>query len=220
MKYLMNYFKKSFYLVVLIGFGLVHAGAFDDFFRAVKLDDADTVQTLLGQGFDPNSVDDKGQVPLYLGLRDGSFKVCTVLLNHPQTRIDQANAVGETPLMMAALRGQTEWAGRLLDRGARLNGADNGERPGWTALHYAAAAPDAKTVALLLGRGARVDVRAPNGTTPLMMAAQYGPEDAVRQLLQKGADPRLKNDLGLTAADFAGKGGRDALAAQLQAAIR
>ena len=217
---LATYFRKTIYLVVAIGFSVANAGAYEDFFGAIKIDDAGTVKGLLAQGFDANSVDDKGQVPLYLGLRDGSFKVCAALLAHPQTRIDQANAVGETPLMMAALRGQTEWAGRLLDRGARLNGVNNGERPGWTALHYAAAGPDVKTITLLLARGARVDARAPNGTTPLMMAAQYGPDDAVRQLLQKGADPRLKNDQGLMAADFAGKGGREALAKQLQAAAR
>ncbi len=217
---LINYFKKALYLVVLMGYSLANAGVYEDFFQAIKGDDAGTVRALLAQGFDANSVDDKGQVPLYLALRDGSFKVGAALIDHPQTRIDQVNAVGETPLMMAALRGQSEWAGRLLDRGARLNGIDNGGRPGWTPLHYAAAGPDAKTVALLLGRGARVDVRAPNGTTPLMMAAQYGPEDAVKQLLQQGADPRLKNDQGLSAADFAGKGGRESLARQLQAAAR
>lgn len=217
---LIKHFKKLLYLIVVIGCSAVNAGAYDDFFRALKSDDAGPVKALLAQGFDANSVDEKGQVPLYLALRDGNFRVAAALLDHPATRFDQANAVGETPLMMAALRGQTEWAGRLLDRGARLNGVDNGERPGWTALHYAASGPEARTVALLLARGARVDVRAPNGTTALMMAAQYGPEDAVRQLLQKGADPRLKNDQGLMAADFAAKGGRDALARQLQAAAR
>lgn len=214
------YFRKALYLIVMTGFNLAHAGAYEDFFRAIKGDDAVTVRSLLAQGFDANSVDDKGQVPLYLALRDGSFKVCATLLDQPQTRLDQVNAVGETPLMMAALRGHSEWAGRLLDRGARLNASDNNERPGWTALHYAAAGPDAKTVALLLARGARVDVRSPNGTTPLMMAAQYGPEGAVQQLLQRGADPRLKTDQGLLAADFAVKGGRDLLAKQLQAAAR
>ncbi|MBC7727635.1 MAG: ankyrin repeat domain-containing protein, partial [Microbacteriaceae bacterium] len=73
---------------------------------------------------------------------------------------------------------------------------------------------------LLLARGARVDVRSPNGRTPLMMAAGYGTEGAARQLLQKGADPRLKSDQGLSAADFAAKAGRDVLARQLQAASR
>jgi uncharacterized protein len=213
-----NHLKKALYLFVVIGFSVANAGSFEDFFQAVKRDDASTVQALLARGFDANSVDEKGQVPLYLALREGSFQVCAVLLDQPQTRIDQPNAAGETPLMMAALRGHSEWAGRLLDRGARLNGLANGERPGWTPLHYAAAGPDAKTVALLLARGARVDVRAPNGTTPLMMAAQYGPEDAVFLLLDKGADARLSNDLGLKAADFAGKGGRESLAKRLQAA--
>ena len=217
---LMSYFKNLCYLIVVVGFTAAHAGAFEDFFKAVQRDDAGTVQALLAQGFDANSLDEKGQSPLYLALREGSFKVCAALLDHPQTRLDQANAVGETPLMMAALRGHTEWAGRLLDRGARLNGADNGNQPGWTALHYAASGPSAATVALLLSRGARVDVRSPNGSTPLMMAAQYGPEDAVMQLLQKGADPRAKNDLGLTAADFASRAGRESLAKRLQTASR
>lgn len=215
---LINYFKKFFYLFVLVGFSSSNAGSYEDFFKAVKLDDARTIQALLNQGFDANSLDEKGQVPLYLALREGSFKVCAVLLDHAPTRLDQANAVGETPLMMAALRGHAEWAGRLLDRGALLNGAGKGEQPGWTALHYAASGPDAKTVALLLSRGARVDVRSPNGSTPLMMAAQYGPEESVRQLLEKGADARAKNDRGLSAADFAGQAGRESLAKQLQAA--
>jgi ankyrin repeat protein len=221
---LINYFKKVFYLVVSISFMagsiLAHAGVYEDFFQAIKADDSAKVQSLLAQGFDPNAVDEKGQAALYLGLRDGSFKVCAALLDHPQIRIDQPNGAGETPLMMAALRGHAEWAGRLLDRGARLNGADNGDRPGWTALHYAATGPDQQTVALLLARGARVDLRSPNGSTPLMMAAGYGTEAAARQLLQKGADPRLKNDQGLSAADFAAKAGRDVLARQLQAASR
>jgi ankyrin repeat protein len=36
-----------------------------------------------------------------------------------------------------------------------------------------------------------------------MMAAQYGTPAAVKLLLDAGADPHLKNSLGLTALDFA-----------------
>ncbi|MBC7726278.1 MAG: ankyrin repeat domain-containing protein, partial [Microbacteriaceae bacterium] len=90
---LINYVKNIFYLVVGIGLSVglspVHAGAYEDFFQAIKADNAATVQSLLAQGFDPNAVDQKGQPALYLGLRDGSFKVCAALLDHPQTRIDQ-----------------------------------------------------------------------------------------------------------------------------------
>jgi ankyrin repeat protein len=224
---LRNYFRFIVYLFLVVGFSSARAGAREDFFRAVATDDASTVMTLMVRGFDPNAVDDKGQHALYLSQRDSAFKVAEALMSHPQLRIDRPNAAGETPLMMAALRGQVPWVIRLLDKGARIEGTvgavgavggEGGDPRGWTPLHYAASAPDAKAVELLLARGARTDARSPNGTTPLMMAAQYGPEAAVDLLLKQGADARLRNDLGLGAADFANRAKRDSLAARLAAA--
>jgi hypothetical protein len=51
-----------------------------------------------------------------------------------------------------------------------------------------------------------------------MMAAGYGAEASVELLLARGADRKLRNDLGLTAADFAQRAGRDALAKRLSQA--
>lgn len=207
-------------LTLLCGFSSSMAGAYEDFFKSTINDDARTVSTLLLRGFDPNSRDDKGQNLLYLSQRDGAMKVAQALLDHPQLRIDQANNAGETALMMAALRDEPTWVGKLLDKGARIDGAAEPGQAGWTPLHYAAASPGARALELLLARGARVDARSPNGTTPLMMAAQYGTEDAVNTLLKQGADVRLRNDLNLSAADFAQRGGREALAGRLAAAGR
>lgn len=215
-----THFRFIAYLIMAIGFSIARAGAYEDFFRAVVLDDAGGVQTLLQRGFDPNARDEKGQAPLYLSQREGAFKVAEVLLAHPQTRIDLPNAAGETALMMAALRGQSAWMERLIQRGARVEGASDGTAPGWTPLHYACASPEPQAVQLLLGRGARIDARSPNGTTPLMMAARYGSEAAVDVLLKQGADARLRNDLNLSAADFAQQAGREALAARLKALTR
>jgi uncharacterized protein len=184
-------------------------GAYEDFFRAVELDDARTVGGLLARGFDPNAPDDKGQVGLFLALRGDAPKVAAALLEHPATKVDQANGAGETPLMMAALKGRLEWAPRLIARGAQV------DREGWTPLHYAASGPEPKLVALLIERGARVDSASPNRSTPLMMAARYGDERAVDVLLAAGADRRRRNDQGLDAAAFARDGGREALAARL-----
>jgi ankyrin repeat protein len=215
-----NHFKFLIYLLFILAFSSARAGAYEDFFKSVINDDARAVENLLSRGFDPNSRDEKGQNLLYLSQRDGAFKVAQVLLDHPQLRVDLPNNAGETALMMAALRDHDAWVARLLDKGARLEGAVDGERTGWTPLHYAAAAPGAKSLVLLLSRGARVDARSPNGTTPLMMAAQYGPEDAVAALLKQGADVRLRNDLNLGPADFAQRGGRESLAGRLAAAAR
>jgi len=56
---------------------------------------------------------------------------------------------------------------------------------------------------LLIENHAYLDAASPNGTTPLMMAAHYGTPMATKLLLEEGADPRIKNQLGLTALAFA-----------------
>jgi ankyrin repeat protein len=111
--------------------------------------------------------------------------------------------------MMAALRGHLTWCKRLVERGAAVN------RAGWTPLHYAATGPEPQVVSFLLASGAKVDAASPNGTTPLMMAARYGQEDSVQLLLGARADPRLRNQKDLSAADFARDAGRQALASRL-----
>jgi uncharacterized protein len=190
------------------------AGSFDDFFHAVEVDDAGTVVSLLASGFDPNALDEHGQVGLFLALRGGAQKVAAALLANAATRVDAANALGETPLMMAALRGSLDWCRRLLQRGAQIN------RDGWAPLHYAASGPEPKVVAMLLDDGARINAPSPNRTTPLMMAARYGPEDATTLLISRGADAKLRNDRGLNAGDFARLGGRESLAEQLDKLAR
>jgi ankyrin repeat protein len=206
---LKSLFKSSLYLLLAVGSLSANAGAYEDFFRAVSVDDERTVGNLVARGFDPNSPDEKGQVGLYLALRGEAPKVVQTLLANPATRVDQANPAGETPLMMAALRGRLEWAPKLIERGAQV------DRQGWAPLHYAASGPEPRFVGLLLERGASVDALSPNRSTPLMMAARYGDERSVDLLLAKGADPKLRNDKGLNAADFAREGGREALAARL-----
>jgi hypothetical protein len=215
-----SFSKSLVYLILVMGVSCAVAGAYEDFFKSVLTDDARSVDGLLARGFDPNSRDEKGQNLLYLSQREGALKVAQVLLDHPQLRIDLPNTAGETALMMAALRDQDAWVTRLLEKGASISGTvDQGQR-GWTPLHYAATSPGARALAVLLARGAPVDARSPNGTTPLMMAAQYGSEDAVNALLKQGANPSLRNDLALGAADFAQRGGRESLAARLAAAAR
>jgi ankyrin repeat protein len=60
-----------------------------------------------------------------------------------------------------------------------------------------------------------VNATSPNGSTPLMMAAQYGTEASVKLLLDRGADVKLRNQRELTAVDFARLSGREPLTRML-----
>jgi uncharacterized protein len=194
-----------------------YAGSYEDFFKAVIRDDRSTVSDLLVLGFDPNTVDAKGQVGLTLSLQLGAMRVFEVLLMSPQLDVNFSNPQGETPLMIAAIKGNLDAAKILIERKAAVN------RPGWTPLHYAASGTtdqQVDMVALLLEHFAYIDAASPNASTPLMMAAQYGPADAARLLLREGADSTLKNKLGLTAVDFARRAGRDALAQEILSDIQ
>ena len=198
-------------VLVLLAGAVAAADLRDDYFAAVDNDNADVVATLLGNGFDPNTPDKDGQVGLFLALRAESPRVVDALLRSPKTDVNSANAAGETPLMMAALRGNLVQARALVARGAHI------DRDGWTPLHYAATGPSTELVAYLLDKGATIDARSPNGTTPLMMAARYGNPASAQLLLERGADKRLRNQRGLDAADFAKEVKRDDLAARLRA---
>lgn len=193
------------------------AGAFEDFFIAIQRDDGDAITLLLRRGFDPNTRDPNGQVGLTLALKNGSAKAFNALMAARQTHVEARNGQDESPLMMAALKGNVDAVKALLARDADVN------KTGWAPLHYAASAGSprhAQVIALLLEHHAYIDAASPNGTTPLMMAAHYGSTDAVVLLLEEGADPTLKNQLGLTAADFALRASRTDSAEKIATAIR
>lgn len=188
--------------ILLCGGALSHAGSYDDFFRAIKQDNAGVISTLLQRGFDPNTLNPAGEHGLILAVRDESLKVVAVLLNGPKINVEARTLQDESALMLASLQGLTELCVQLIDKGADVN------KPGWAPLHYAATNGHLAVMRLLLEHDAYIDAESPNGTTPLMMAAQYGTQAAVVLLLEAGADPSLKNQQGLSAIHFAQRTGR------------
>ena len=214
MKYLNRYFKKAIYLVVFIGFGNVQAGSYEDFFSAIRNDDAGTIRQLLARGFDANSPDPQGQYGLILAIREPSLKVASALIDAPKINLNAFNALGESALMLAALKGQLDLAKKLVAKGADVN------KTGWTPLHYAASNGHVDVIKLLLENHAYIDAESPNGSTPLMMASMYGNAQSVKLLIDEGADPLLKNQIGLTALQFAQRADRPDSAELLTKAMR
>jgi ankyrin repeat protein len=116
--------------------------------------------------------------------------------------------------MMASIKGHAELVKLLIAKDADVN------KTGWTPLHYAASGAKMNIIEILLEHSAYIDAESPNGSTPLMLAAMYGNADCVRLLLESGADPTLKNHLGLNAADFAKRVGRNDSLALIDTAVK
>jgi ankyrin repeat protein len=125
---------------------------------------------------------------------------------------------GDTALHVAAAAYDSAIAAALIDLGAQVAARN---RRGAQPLHYAAdGSPgsatwdppaQARVVALLVGAGADPDAFDRDGVGPLHRAVRTRSTGAVRELLARGADPRLRSGRGSTPRDLAtrdtGRGG-------------
>jgi len=193
------------------------AGSFEDFFTAIRRNDASTLQALIRRGFDPNTVDETGQPGLMMAVDLQSVRAVEALLSAPNIQAEVRNKKGESALMLSAIRGDLVVAKLLIEHDADVN------KTGWTPLHYAASGTSqnqVEMVRLLLDNSAYIDAASPNGSTPLMMAAMYGRSDVLKVLIEEGADASLRNEKGLTAIDFAQQVGRTANVEAIASALR
>jgi ankyrin repeat protein len=109
--------------------------------------------------------------------------------------VNATDGFGTSALMYAAIYGDVPTMRLLLSRGADPNRVD---QAGATALMWSVS--DATKVRLLLSRGANVNAISPlTGRTPLLIAAgRPGAAKVVKMLLDKGADPKIRDKQGIT----------------------
>lgn len=169
------------------------------FFRAAQVNDAGRIKPLLSRGLDPNVREpERGETGMIVALRNDAMAVFQLLLAQPKIDLEARAGNGNTALMMAAFKSNMPAVKALLAKGAQVN------HPGWTALHYAAAAGALDIMRVLLDHHAYIDAESPTKVTPLMLAAREGQEDAVKLLLQEGADASLRDSgFNVDAAEFA-----------------
>ncbi|KDB06762.1 Ankyrin repeat-containing domain-containing protein [Burkholderia sp. lig30] len=194
--------KRAMLAALLIAGGVftaagAHAESVDKIVKAVKFDDIADIGKQLKNGLDPNTTDAKGDPLLVIAAREKSDKVAAALASTPSVDLEKEDKAGENALMLASLNGDVGLVKLLIDKGAEVN------KKGWAPLHYAATNGQDEAAKVLLDHAAYVDTASPNGTTPLMMAARGNHPTTVNLLLDQGADPAVKNQLGLTALDFA-----------------
>lgn len=186
-----------------------HAADLNDWWFYVKNDFWHQIDPLIQQGADPNRVSPDGQPTIVEAVRTQAWKTYDALASNPKVNVEAANKQGETALMLLSVLGQTDRARKLLDRGAQVN------RLGWTPLHYAASRGRLDVAKLLISRKAMINAPAPDGTTPLMMAALSKNDAMVTLLINAGADPTTRNLSNLNAADWARSANASSLASRL-----
>jgi ankyrin repeat protein len=153
---------------------------------------SEAANLLIEKGADVNTPSRFGP-PLHLAVNRGNVDIIQKLIG-AGADIDAVNASsGWTALHMAAVAGRYEAAKVLVENGIDLNILD---KRGAAALHYAllSSTRDAAKVALLLlNHGAEFNTAMIDGNTPLLIAVKAGKEDAVKLLLEKGADTGSKD---------------------------
>ena len=179
-------------------------------------DNADVAQVLIDAEANVEAETRIGAIrPLSMAATNGSAAMIDLLVD-AGAGVNLATTTGATPLMAAATSGSMDAVGRLLDQGAFVNARETAN--GQTALMFAAWENRAEVVALLVERGAHAGLsswivsmveprfdddgnprpagrsRAPGansvmgGMTALLFAARDGHLDAVRALVEGGAN--------------------------------
>ncbi len=171
---------------------------YTQFFKAVQKNRANDVRALIAKGVDPELTDRNGETALIVATRAANLDVIEALIG-AGAKVNKPSVYGDTPLMVAALAGNKRIVELLIKHGAEIN------RKGWTPMHYAATGGNNEIIETLFDYLADVDARAPNGTTPLMMAVRQDHPETVKLLIKLGADISLRNDDGASAGDWSRK---------------
>ena len=124
----------------------------EDLVAAIKSDEVAEVVRVLAEGADPNAiVDEASATALHLAAARNQIGALEVLVE-AGGRLDAANVLGRTPLMMAAVMGATAAVDWLLLMGAdwRLRDESGQWALGWAEEHGQVAAAEALEVCVLM----------------------------------------------------------------------
>jgi ankyrin repeat protein len=182
---------------------------------AVRSDDLETADLLIGAGANVSAANREGATPLLLAAVNGNAAMIEKLIKAGANPNTPLTKYGDTALMMAARTGKADALKMLLDQGAQVNAKET-----WgdtTALMWAVSERHPAAVKMLMDHGADVNARSkfvPSTTgrgfegttpvapqpgqaaeehasgllTPLMFAAREGDLESARLFVAAGAD--------------------------------
>lgn len=184
------------------------------FILACKCNNGDLVNQLIGH-VSVDATDDKGDSALSVAACFNRVSIANQLLEH-KANLNHRNKKGQTPLMGASYFGHLAMIDFLVRSGAILEECDD---EGSTALMHAASGGHPQAVQLLIDNKAKVNVKnVAKGRTALhwairmcrgsecKQAKQHDAKDVlsiVQILLAANADPKIKDNEGMSPIDWA-----------------
>ena len=175
---------------------------------AVEQNFEEMTKALLENGADPNNIDVEGFTALHTACGLNKHGLVKVLIE-AGADVNKTSYSSWTPLNLAAHRGLSESVSALLcfsSPAENLNLHTYNMR-GEAAIHSAAIKGHPKVLELLIEafkeRGEDINYKTQQGLTALMCAARTGKADAVRVLMDAGADIYVADGLGWTARSLA-----------------
>jgi len=164
----------------------------EDLVNAAREGAVEEVRSLLANGADVNSTDDKGCTALHWAAEKGHGEVVR-LLTANGAKIDARDNWAATPLYAAAMEGRSQATELLIAAGADVNART---KHGHAPLHFAV---NEAVAELLIANGADISAKANascHGETPLHIAAHNYELPVLKVLIANGADINGKDDLG------------------------
>ena len=175
--------------------------------RAAENGKLEVAGVLLDNGADVNTLDRSNRwngPPLSYAAMRGHTEIVELLLSRGANINKRAKCAGwgeeATPLMIAAAGGNPAVMKIILKRGAK---ADETDKEGNTALHYAAKTKGPEVIRLLVAGGSRVDSQNKKGQTSLILAVNDRKMESVKALLAAGANKSIKDKDGYDAEVYA-----------------
>ncbi|XP_022777993.1 ankyrin repeat and EF-hand domain-containing protein 1-like, partial [Stylophora pistillata] len=164
------------------------------------------VKWFLEKGPNVTCVDNRRWNMLHFAAEGGDTDVIDLIRTHlPDIESKETN--GNTPLMVAALKGKLHAVKRLLEKGANVT-CVNDRR--WNMLHCAVRSSNPDVIDLILTHVPDIESKAANGATSLVIAVRCGKLQGVKHL-ERGANPLSKDNDGQDSLYLASSRGSDVL---------
>ncbi|XP_042320382.1 LOW QUALITY PROTEIN: transient receptor potential cation channel subfamily A member 1 [Sceloporus undulatus] len=183
---------------------------------ATKKNQTESVKLLLGRGANPNILNSNMMAPLHLAVQSLYNELVKIFLEHSSTDVNLEGEGGNTPILVACYKDNSEALRLLIENGGKICKANS---IGCMPVHAAAFSGAKTCMEILIKRGEELGYSPENHInftnngkcTPLHLAVQSGDLEMIKMCLEYGAQIDMKQNDKCTALHFAATQGATAI---------